>query len=1256
MGIGLESNVFRAPEAAGASRTPGAARIAGEDLAGWVSRARDGRRVCYADAFRRSRAAEAAPYRTGFMLQLFYSNRYETLVQALCDDLAAIPSDPWASEQIVVPSAAVRRRLELELAARRGICANVEFSYLAQWLWAQIGGVIDVPAHSPFAVERLAWRCYRLFEQRDGAGDGGARAEGGAFGEPDGGVHAAWLDSPRLRAYLQAADAPMRYELARRVATVFDHYLTYRPEWLREWQQGRSIFEAAPGGIALARAPGSGQASNAVREDERWQAALWRAVLAEVAQAEGGASDGDTTPPAHRFLDLVRTLDLDAVMRARWPASVSVFAPPTIAPLYIALLRELSRWMDVRLYVMNPCRQYWFDIVTKGRALALEAADALDYHEVGHPLLAQWARQTQAQLHLLHELTEGAAAAEATRYAENEASNWLARVQNAMLDLTPEAIDANAADAGNRARGIEVHVCHSLSRQLEVLHDRLLGWFDEPRSSGDDSLPGLRPSDVLVVCPDLAAAAPLIDAVFGTTQSDGRSRIPYRITGLPPSQANPIARVLLDWLSLADRGVAAPEVVEWLRIDAVAARYGIDAVALDTVQGWLAAAGARRALANEAQPGEGEAAPQAMAGARHTFADALTRLFLGYAMPDDSEPVDAWLPIAGPRGGEAELLGRLACFIDDLYAFVRRSRDALTGDAWGALLTDALARLFDPSPPFADALASVRDAVEAALEAMRDGAGDARAPAAVMRAALAVALDDPAHGGVPWGGVTFSSLTSLRGLPYRAICLIGMDDGVLPSLARADEFDLMAALPQLGDRQRRADERNLFLDLLLAARDRFFISYTGRSIRDNAPLPPAALVDELLDHLAQAKAGPDAAPAQIEAARRSFIVEHPLQPFAAAYFEGGSGLFTYDAERARLAERLASDAEPVAPPFFSAPLPPESRWADAAAPQPAAPQPAAPKPAAPIPFTDFQRFWQHPARALLRERLGVVLEKTQGELLEVEPFELDYAGRDALAERLLPRLIDGDDAAARERAWRIAQTSPELPAGATGEVLKRRELGALVRLAGDVRRALANGVARLPFSLTVEPRWPDTGAIALFGEHDAGLRASLHECGPRQLHGTLNRVTDRGQVLYRYANPNAREYLNAWLAHLAYCAALPDGPRRTVWYGAGERFAFSPVEAPLDQLAPLVALFVAGRRLPLRFFPKSAWAKMHGGDSEALSVWINDRVRGESDDTAIEIAWRGVALTLDEPAGGPFGELARIVFEPLMAHLTGGDA
>ncbi|AOJ74688.1 exodeoxyribonuclease V subunit gamma [Burkholderia ubonensis] len=1108
------------------------------------------------------------------MLHLFYSNRHETLADALLDDLAAFPARnaPWAPQQIIVPSAALRRRLELDIAERHGVCANVEFTYLAQWLWAQIGRVMTVPARSPFAPDRLVWRCYRLLAQASG--------------------DAPWLASPRLAGYLSASDDAMRYELAQRVATVLDHYLTYRPEWLAAWQAGESVLagDGAPRGIG-----------DAARDDERWQAALWRALLAELSDSG--------TPPAHRFLGDARHLDLDTVARADWPESVSVFALPTMPPLHVALLRELSRWIDVRIYALNPCREFWFDIVTAAHAEALDAAGRLDYQEVGHPLLAEWGRQTQAQLHMLHELTESAASSDASRYVGNPAPTWLARIQNAILDLQPEA-ELGEPPAEH---GIEVHVCHSLARQLEVLHDRLLAWFD-----ADDSL---RPSDVLVAVADLAAAGPLIDAVFGTSGA-GSARIPYRISGLPPSQANPVARVLLDWLALPERQVGAPELVEWLRVDAVAARYGIDAAALETVQTWLAAAGARRGLAPQASDDALVPSP------RHTFSDALARLFLGYAMPDGAAPVGGWLPIEAATGSEAELLGRLARFTDDLDGFARRVSEPHAPRAWSELFADTLARFFDSGAAYADALAGVRDALDAMLAAMAEGAPEQRLPAAVVRAGLAAALDDPARGGVPWGGVTFSSLTSLRGLPYRIVCLLGMDDGVLPSLARADEFDLMGVLPKLGDRQRRDDERNLFLDLVLGARDRLMIAYTGRSIRDNAPLPPAALVDELLDHLALVAAGPDAAPDAVDAARRAFLVEHPLQPFAAAYFRPGSELASYDAERATLASLLAAEATRDASreqPFFAQPLPAE--------------------PVEPVAFADFERFWRHPARALLRERLGIVLADAQAELLDTEPFALDYAGSDALAERVLPLLIESGDARARDHALRIADASPELPGGATGAVWRDQALGSLTQLATNVRRALAEGVARRPFTLTIAPAWPET-ADELFGVHDAMLSADAVSA-PLALHGTLNRLTPAGQVIYRYARPSARDYLSAWLAHLVYCAAVPDGPRRTLWFGSGGAFELTPVAAPLERLAPLAALFRAGRRMPLRFFPRSAWARVTDSEAKAASVWINDRVVSEADDPALAIAWRGANPSLDEP----FGTLARLVFEPMLEHL-----
>ena len=573
--------------------------------------------------------------------------------------------------------------------------------------------------------------------------------------------------------------------------------------------------------------------------------------------------------------------------------------------------------------------------------------------------------------------------------------------------------------------------------------------------------------------------------------------------------------MLLDWLALPERSVGAPDLIEWLRVDAIAARYGIDAAALETAQAWLAAAGARRGLT------PAEVSSEHVPPARHTFSDALTRLFLGYALPDGGAPVDEWLPVEGANGSDAELLGRLTRFIDDIDAFAERVATPRTPRAWGELMQDALERFFDPGLAFSDSIADVRGTLDALIVAMREGAGDAEVAAAVLRTAFTDALDDPARGGVPWGGVTFSSLTSLRGLPYRVICLLGMDDGMLPSLARADEFDLMAKFGKLGDRQRRDDERNLFLDLLLSARDRLLIAYTGRSIRDNAALPPAALIDELLDYLAE---------------RRRARMRRPANWPKPARASSSS------IRCSRSRPNTSSRAHRSSPMSRSARyLPGCSRSDGPRRPSRSSPSrfPPRTKPS-PVAFDDFVRFWRHPARALLRDRLGIALFDAESELGDTEPFELDFSGRDALAERVLPALLDmteDGESAARERARRVARASPEMPGGATGGVWQSQELHALHQLANRVRVATEEGTTRLPFTLDVAPRWPDTAGVALFGTHDDHLAGDATK--PLQLHGTLNLLTPQGQVIYRYDAPRARDYLSAWLGHLAYCAALP---------------------------------------------------------------------------------------------------------------------
>ncbi|HSQ79889.1 MAG TPA: exodeoxyribonuclease V subunit gamma, partial [Casimicrobiaceae bacterium] len=467
---------------------------------------------------------------------------------------------------------------------------------------------------------------------------------------------------------------------------------------------------------------------------------------------------------------------------------------------------------------------------------------------------------------------------------------------------------------------------------------------------------------------------------------------------------------------------------------------------------------------------------------------------------------------------------------------------------------------------------------------------------------------------------------------------------------RPREFDLLARDPQRGDRQRRIDERNVFLDLLLAARDRLYLSYTGRSVRDNAPLPPSVLVAELLDYCAAATDRAPFTPESLQAARARLIVEHPLQSFSLDYFEP-------DADPRRrsfsdeyceaLRQRLAAPAvrSDAAPAMEGAPAasaaeeeyaaPAESGRAQedgddenaAAEPQ----QKFFRLPLAPpgpefhdVTLDNLLRFFGNPCRYLLRERLGIALPRGDEELQDDEPFLPDRAARDALARRVLPRLLDGASVA---EVREFAQAGVEYPAGRLGDVELDRELQRLEAFARAVGPALA------------EPPIAPTGATLEFALDGETWR----------LTGGFGDLRRNGLIRRRYDDARPRDYLAGWIEHLFVNAMAPPGvTAQTIWHSRDGRYVLPPIDDARERLESLVSLYRKGLQRPIHFFPKSAWKYVSEDESlsRAASAWHSTSFHphGEDRDPAYGLALRGV----EDPLDDEFIECAKTVYQPLL--------
>lgn len=1121
------------------------------------------------------------------MLILHESNRTEALYEALVGQLRTGQASVFEPAWVIVPGSALRHGLTLRIADALGICANVRMPLLGPFL-AELAGRVEPAAASVltrFEPALLAWRILELLADAP-----------------------AWSAHPRLAAHLGAADERARLALATELAELYRQYLTYRPDWLDAWARG----EGVPRLQGLAGEAGAA-AGHALAQDASWQAALWRRLIGE---------GPNPTAVVQAFCQPV--LGADATATLGLPACVHVFAPAALAARQLQMLWALSQAASVHVYALNPCRAHWFDLVDPRRLAQLEARGQLDHHEVGHPLLTRWGRQAQATLGLLHELANEEGARTHELFVEPGTSTLLERLQHSLLELDMAAPSHWVPRANDRS--VEVHVCHSLTRELEVLHDRLLALFAEPPAGGP-----LQPWEVLVATPDIEAAAPLVEAVFGTVPAE--RHIPYTLTGRAHSRSNAAARALLGLLELAPSRWHASEVYGLLQQPLVARRFLLDEAALERIHRWLQASGARWGA---------DAAHRSSLGlpasATHTFEDALERLYLGLAMPaEGTVVVDGRLPAGDAEGSEALALGSLDAYLRALQALRTALAVPHAPQQWAQLLTRTLDDFLDPSPQEADDMLALRAAIATLAERWRLSGLAQPLHAETVRAALTAVLDEPKHGSRPGGGVTFAPMSALRHLPYRVVAVVGLADGAYPGADRPAEFDLIAQAPRFGDRQRRLDERNVFLDLLLGCRGVLHLSYTGRSVRDNTELPPSPLISELLDVLGQ-----------------GVVVEHPLQPFSSQYFTPGGDprLRSFHAEYAQALQarlegspsRPGSD-EPAVPAVPAATaLPPEATEppetpdddpatddTTAAPPFFARPLPAPREPWHAVQLPQLIAFFRHPSRYLLERRLQLRLARTVDELQDSEPFLESHAARRALAERLLPPLLaEHPPDAAHTRA--LARAGVELPAGAMGEALLEQEWAGVQAYAAQLRGHLR------------APACPP---------HTVQLRLDLD--GERwTLQADFPRPRASGLVHGRYDTPHAGDLLEAWITHLAWLAGgVPEGAEgRTVWCGRGASLAFGPVAEPQARLQELLQLYRRGLTEPLAFFPRTAWALVTQSRSKAHGAWRGrpGAGTGEREDPSTRLAWRGRPDPLEHDFA-TVQALAHQVLGPLQAHL-----
>ncbi|MBW9210109.1 exodeoxyribonuclease V subunit gamma [Mumia sp. zg.B21] len=1077
----------------------------------------------------------------------------ETLVREFATMLRDDPSDVFTPEVVVVPARGVERWLAQQLshalgttAGDDGVAAGLEIM-APQSLISMLLGRDRV---DPWQADRLVWPTLEAIDELTGTPHFDALTHHLGAGPEI-------TDNPRAE-WERKARQSRRYAVARRIAGLFASYARERPHMLADWENNT---------------PSDG-VGGTLPDDFLWQPILWRRTV-ELVRERHNLTES-VTERHRRVVDQLSSSHTDLDL----PQRLSFFGYTRLAAAERELVVALGACRDLHLWLPHPSPQLWADL--DGHTSKGARTDDRTARHAKHPLLATLGRDVRELQAVLS--TDGVTVHDPLKpETATQRTDRLALLQaDIRANRAPDETRTTTADDFS----IQVHACHGPARQVEVLREVLTSLLADGEGA-------LQPRDILVMCPHIETFAPLIQATFGlslvrTPDTGHDSYHPGQQLRLQlADRALGATNALID---LAHRVVAlvagrmtVSEVLDLASHEAVRARFGFDEEDLERVGQWVTDAGVRWGY------DAGHRGEYQLAGLdANTWTRGMGRIALGVAVAADTDgPSAARVPVDDIGSRDIEVVGRFLELMERLKRAADTVRGTLSAREWMQWLRDTIEALADTPPDERWQFAQLDRDLAAIGETASEGT-------TLRLNDIRVLLDQrwgarPTRANFRTGAITVCTMVPMRSIPHKAVVVLGVDDGDYPRSPVVDGDDVLARCPQVGERDARSEDRQLLLDAVMAASERFVAIYSGFDEHNGQRRPPAVPLQELIAAAARTATAPgDTADGDTHP---SFVRHHPLQAFDERNFQpdgpvpGG----TFDTAALAGAEALRT---------FRADPPAKKNFLD---------QPLPLQPISAVTVDELVDFLKNPAKEFLKTRLDVTVPWQMDEANDALPIALEPLEMWGVGERVLHEVLDGmalEDALDRE----VVRGS--FPPGARGRKVREE-------IAGNVRAIAADRGTGQPRSADIRLDLPASeggGTVRL-----TGVVSAIHD---DIAHDTV--------WVRTYSTISAKHVAAAWVRLLALAAAEPEREHRAELLGkrGGLRLSSPDPTEALVRLADLVRVRQSGMRFPMGVPPKTASAfaaayrKTRPGDPYGLQqaldrarpVWEGGRFSGENDD------------------------------------------
>lgn len=859
------------------------------------------------------------------MFTVYYSNQLQVHKELLVKLLEVAPNEnPFEPEIILVQSTGMMQWLQMEIAQQQGVAANFDFLFPTRFLWNLYRTLLpNLPKENIFSQEIIVWQLMQII--------------------PDFLEHSSFTS---LKHYLaKNSDQNKRYQLAKKIASLFDQYLVYRPNWLIHWEKNQNEFVLKD--IFKGKNQLSENFKNQIEAETRWQSLLWNALVKKLQQE----TDETVFNISHRayfqqfFFEKLNNLTLQE--KQILPKRVFVFGISSLPISQLDILTKLSEFCDIHLFFLNPCQHYWGNSLDQKMIdkLALQSQDKLTEDDVVmNSLLLNWGKQGRDFLNILVEFQNN----ESSVYINYESSHLLAKLKQSVLDFHDEVdIKQHKSD-----RSIQIHSCHSLLREVEVLHDQLLHMFEAD--------PTLCPKDIIVMSPNIDLYAPYIKAVFDRKSSH---YLPYSLSDQRIQEIDPIIQSFLQMLTIKESTFSVEEILGLLDVQVIQDKFEFQESQLELLRGWIEKVGIRSGLKLESNQDNIQWQNY------NSWENGLNRLLLGCSLKEESGIWDDCIAFDESYGLNAQTSGQLShfiCKITDWVAFLQQPHDI---EEWRVALVSLIEDFYIENETTTYSLLQLHDALETIVEHIQKGGFKDRIENEIIISLLSDELENSkSQLNFLAGKINFATLLPMRAIPFKVVCLLGMNEKDFPRQYNINSFDLMQYAPQKGDRAKRDDDRYLFLEALLSAQDIFYISYIGQNLTHNQTELPSVLVSQLCDYISKNN--------DIDFFEEK-VVKHSMVAFSSTNFIPDSPNQSYAKNWLEILDNKVISSD------FLIPLNQSLDGVDI------------------IELDDLISFIQHPIKHFFNQHLGVYFSRNDKNIDETEPFVLSGLEKYGLNDQLL---------------------------------------------------------------------------------------------------------------------------------------------------------------------------------------------------------------------------------------------------------------